>query len=434
MAKRIDSIECANSELDLFTVPFTQTSIVGGSWVKISCSSKLESNVLKFELTSTNSEYVSLSDTQLFVKVKITKTDRNEEKGFNDTDDKSVGVANNTLHTLFSQVQIYLNNKIVENNNARYMQRAYLENLLCYSKEAKEILLEREGWVKDKFDVDKETANTGWAERRKKFFDKNEVQLSGKLHCDMFNTNKLLLNNVSVRVELTRNDPKFVIKGEAAQCEPYNFTFTEAYLMMRRVEISPSVMLAHAMALEKTTAKYPIKRVFVNYHHVTPSTNKAIISNIHHGIVPNRILFFFLANNSHYGAFDTNQFNYKHLDISRFKLTVGNKCYPYAEPLELDFDKNSYAQAYSLIFKNIREAPNDISYSDYKNGNTVFAFDLTPDLCSEDHYSLLKDGSIDLEIDFNKPTTNALVCYTYSEFDNIVEITKERNVFYDYNV
>ena len=35
------------------------------------------------------------------------------------------------------------------------------------------------------------------------------------------------------------------------------------YLKVRRVVVSPSIMLNHAMALEKTNAKYPIKKVLV---------------------------------------------------------------------------------------------------------------------------------------------------------------------------
>ena len=36
-----------------------------------------------------------------------------------------------------------------------------------------------------------------------------------------------------------------------------------------------------------------------------------------------------------------------------------------------------------------------ITYGNYKVGNTLYAFDLTPDLCSADHFNLLKDGSLD---------------------------------------
>ena len=55
-------------------------------------------------------------------------------------------------------------------------------------------------------------------------------------------------------------------------------------------------------------------------------------------------------------------------------------------------------QGYLTLHKNIREASNGITYDGYKAGHTLYAFDLTPDLCSADHFNLLKDGSLDLDV------------------------------------
>ena len=52
-----------------------------------------------------------------------------------------MGLANNFLHSMFEQCQVYLNNVAVENTNKCYAYRAYLENLLCYNNDAKENLL-----------------------------------------------------------------------------------------------------------------------------------------------------------------------------------------------------------------------------------------------------------------------------------------------------
>ena len=74
-------------------------------------------------------------------------------KGIGATD--KISVVNNFMHSLFEQVQVYINNTPVENTNKLYQYKAYLENLLCYGKEAKETMLYNEGWVKDtagKFD------------------------------------------------------------------------------------------------------------------------------------------------------------------------------------------------------------------------------------------------------------------------------------------
>ena len=63
-------------------------------------------------------------------------------------------------------------------------------------------------------------------------------------------------------------------------------------------------------------------------------------------------------------------------------------------------------------------------------------------MCWSDHFNLLKDGSLDLDVQLEKlGTTPALVTekvgYTAVfnlEFDNIIEITKDRQVLADYKL
>ena len=70
----------------------------------------------------------------------------------------------------------------------------------------------------------------------------------------------------------------------------------------------------------------------------------------------------------------------------------------------------------------------------------MYAFDLTPDLCSADHFNLLRDGSLDLDVQLDYSGTDLLTkdkshtAIFYLEFDNIIEITKDRQVLVDYKL
>jgi hypothetical protein len=62
------------------------------------------------------------------------------------------------------------------------------------------------------------------------------------------------------------------------------------------------------------------------------------------------------------------------------------------------------------------------------------AFDLTPDLsanCST-HWNLVKNGSLRVEVGFTRALTETINCIVYAEFDNVIEIDKNRNVIVDY--
>ena len=67
-----------------------------------------------------------------------------------------------------------------------------------------------------------------------------------------------MLNNIDVKVVLTRAADRFCLLSDGVEAF---VSIKNTFLRIRRVKISNAVMLAHAMALEQTTAKYPIKRV-----------------------------------------------------------------------------------------------------------------------------------------------------------------------------
>ena len=81
----------------------------------------------------------------------------------------------------------------------------------------------------------------------------------GRIHGDMFFQERYMLNEVELRIRLTRSKDVFCLM--AADGETYSVAIAAASLLIRKVKISPSVDLANAKALENGTAKYPIMRV-----------------------------------------------------------------------------------------------------------------------------------------------------------------------------
>ena len=60
-----------------------------------------------------------------------------------------------------------------------------------------------------------------------------------------------------MKIKLIRSNDNFSLMGDADA----KLVVTHASLFVRKVKLSSSVFLAHAKALENSTAKYPIKRV-----------------------------------------------------------------------------------------------------------------------------------------------------------------------------
>ena len=85
------------------------------------------------------------------------------------------------------------------------------------------------------------------------------VDMIGRIHSDIFFQDRYMLNEVNVKVRLVRNKDSFCLtSGEANPS--YKVKLISAVLLVRKMQLSPSVFLAHAKALESGLAKYPIKQ------------------------------------------------------------------------------------------------------------------------------------------------------------------------------
>ena len=128
-----ESNECSKSELDLFSIPSTQTSISKGQWIEYHPLSNItETGPIEFNVSGSGEEYLDLARTQLHVKAKITKAnstalDLNEQ----------VGPVNLFLHSLFSQVDVSLNERLISPLTDTYPYCAMIETLLNNGEDAK---------------------------------------------------------------------------------------------------------------------------------------------------------------------------------------------------------------------------------------------------------------------------------------------------------
>ncbi len=104
-----DSCMCSKSELDLFSVPPTQVVMEKGFWEDFDpITSISSSDTIEFLCAANSGVYTDLASSYLFVKAKITTA-----AGGNVSADIQVGPSNLWSHALFSQVEVFLNNKLV---------------------------------------------------------------------------------------------------------------------------------------------------------------------------------------------------------------------------------------------------------------------------------------------------------------------------------
>jgi hypothetical protein len=92
------SCKCAKSELDLFSIRATQTSVESGMYVDYHPVSSITGGApIEFDVNATGEEYLDLANSLLHVTAKIVKANGEDLQAAS-----TVGPVNNFFHSLFS--------------------------------------------------------------------------------------------------------------------------------------------------------------------------------------------------------------------------------------------------------------------------------------------------------------------------------------------
>ena len=62
----------------------------------------------------------------------------------------------------------------------------------------------------------------------------------------------------------------------------------------------------------------------------------------------------------------------------------------------------------------------------------LYAFHLNPDLAEEGHFNLSRQGTVRVELDFGAALPNTATVVAYAEFENAIEIDRNRNIIYNF--
>ncbi|KAJ8025636.1 hypothetical protein HOLleu_33248 [Holothuria leucospilota] len=377
------SCECTKSELDLFTVPPTQTSIEKGQWIEYHPIANItDSGPIEFFVSGSSEEYVDLAQTQLYVKAKITLVD-----GGNIPADAKVGPVNLFLHSMFSQIDVSLNERLISPSTPTYPYRAMMETLLSYGSDAKHSQLTSALFYKDTAGriaqsdptAAGDAANHGLQKRYAFTKGSKTVDMLGPIHSDIFFQDKYLLNGVDMKLKLIRSKDTFCLMSGDADVE-YKVVVKEAALFVRKVKLNPGVTLAHARALEKATAKYPIRRVVTKVFSVPTGNMSFVQDHIFLGQLPKRIIVGCVRNTAFNGSFLENPFNFEHFGANFLAVYMDGEQIPY-KPLKPSFTEDggaNYIRAYHTLFsgtdKMNQDEGNAISRKDYPGGYTFTHF------------------------------------------------------------
>lgn len=121
-----ESCMCGMESLELFQVPPTNIALQESNWMEYyPVASTLNSDTapIEFDIQGEGDEFIDLSQTYLQVVCKFTKGDGSNLTGLNSNSTP----VNNILHSLFTEIDVTLNGKIISPGTDTYPYKAYLE-------------------------------------------------------------------------------------------------------------------------------------------------------------------------------------------------------------------------------------------------------------------------------------------------------------------
>ncbi|XP_019379375.1 PREDICTED: uncharacterized protein F54H12.2-like [Gavialis gangeticus] len=375
------------------------------------------------------------------------KTDQNRHVSFRfgkivkgdgtDLDDgAAVGLVNYPLASIFSQLDVTLGDCLISQSNNCYPYRVFIESVLNYSDDTLATLFLAGLFYKDTpgqheavvLDGD----NHGFRRQVSLTAGSRKIELLGHLHSDLFFEEKLLLNDVDVKIKLTRSKDAFCLMGtpEVGQCK---LQITYASLFVKKVKVAPGVRLGHVEALLIANAKYSIDCTGLKVFSIPAGSRVSNQENLFLGQLPKLIVIRFVDNDAFSGNYSKNPLTLK---ITNFvALYVDGEQIP-AKPLQHDFENGNcvreYMQLVQTAGKHMKDHSLLINREEFAQGYTLFAFDQSPDQECADHYSLIKTRHLRAEIRFAGTLPITVNMIVYGVFDNVIEINQRRNMLFDY--
>ena len=424
---------CTKTELEFFEQRPVQTVLDQSQWVDIHPLNSVTqgSAPIEFTINSTTDDYLDLNDTMLFLRCKVVKANGDN---FAAADNQTTALINNGLHSLFSDIKLSLGNTQIEGGDHMYGYKAYLSNLLLFSNAVKASQLVSAGFVKDtagQFSTATDD-NKGHKARLAMVKNSRSLDLCGPLWIDFMTQGKYLLNQVDVHLKLIRAKPEFCLMGAQARVD-----IESAVLYVRRVKVSPGVIMKHAEQLSQMNALYPVQHSRLITYTIPSGTQSHTRDGLFRGHMPKMLIFGMVTNKAYSGNIETNPFEFQHFGVNHIALYREGATVPF-RPFTPNFANGQCVREYmsclvhSLELYNSNES-NGISLKEFASkGYNIFAFNLTPDLSVTGHAQPYREGNLRLDLKFAQALDDTINVVVFAIFDGKVEISQNRQVIVDY--
>ena len=386
-------------------------------------TTSLDENCIEFDFQTDRNYYVDLRQSFSALKLKFVKgrgydtyeskkkkkEHKDESVVFTETgsdDEEQEEVARVTyvdiiMHSIFSNVEVYINNQQIYNSNGLYAHKSYISNNFNAAISEYKGALHCEGYdyEQDPEDISNPLPDPFFTRRMQLINRPDGFMLYGNLGIDFFTTSELLYPNMEIRLRLTRARPNFYMISDNHNVSP---GIVDCSLYIRRIALKDDYhkkrmdMLAYAPV--ENNYLETLAKTFI----IPARQNQFIQENIFNNAPFRRIAIAMNTNSAFTCPFTENPFWYQQFDIRQIRILRGGQPF-------VDFDTADNCRLYVTTKKaiNFQDDIPSIPIDDFKD-HYVLVFDLTsmPDATENCHYPELVGEPLRLELNFTNPLEN----------------------------
>ena len=354
---------------------------------------------------------------------------------------EKVGVINNLGHSLWEQIVLLINDtKVTESSNNYASYKAMLETLLSYDDVDEKTVLRLSCFKKDHGNVTADCptathANSGLVTRSRYFEGGKKVTLITRPRIDLCQQPRYIPDQCKMLLKLTPKKSSFVLMSDKNDAK-YQLKIHSCTLMVRRIKLVETSKLALQSTIETNhqVFRHPLRHVKMKSELLTSGSSNFEFDNQFFGHIPNRLTMCTVENRAMYGVFKENPFHFKHNNLETLTVSVDSDT---LIRLDFDFDNGNYVEAYDTLMRSTGQYKGGRSmladYHDFGNGTIILVFDLTArGECNSEQFTVKKLGNLRINLKYKNALTETNNLILYGEFDGVLTIDADRNVFTDY--
>ena len=380
-------------------------------------TTSLDENCIEFEFQTDRNYYADLRQTYLALKLKLVKgrsyetynTEEVKKEHKEETKAKGKKTAeegdpvplvthvNTIFPSIFSDLEMYINNQQIYNSNGLYAHKSYISNFLKGAISEYKGVLHCKGYDYEEFPdeiMEAPLAEPFFTRRMKMLSRPDGFMLYGILVVDFFSTSELLYPNMKNRLRVITARTNFYMISDSPNV---SLAIVDCSLYTRRIALKDDYHKKRMPAYTPVDFNYleTLAKTFI----IPARQNQFNQENIFNNASVRRIAIAMNTNSALSGSYTENPFWCQQFDVRQYSILRGG------QPI-VDFDAADKCRFYVTTMKamNFQDNIPSIPIDNFKD-HYVVVFDLTSmqDATENCHYQELVGEALRLELNFTFP-------------------------------